>query len=191
VSYADFKEILKGTGNEQQIAADARDMLAGQAPRGANPGLAAEVNTWIVHQEGHRNIGALATHAMALDVAARGAMSLQDAVDMAPMSPEGAPAQARGLAKYLNNSRAQALRPGLKYVQQADGLAQREMTMIRVWVESLADLKISEKADPKEKEKQLILEIRKRIHKLYALQGGEIPSAAVFLKSLESTNVIL
>lgn len=191
VSYGEFKAILKKTGGSRQLAEDARNMLAGTAPQGAQPGLAAEVNTWIVHQEGHRNIGALATHAMALDLAANGHMTLEEAVDLAPMSPKGAPGEARNLVKYLNNSRMNSLRPGLKYVQNANQLATREMAMIRAWVDSLSDLDISEDANPEEKERELILEIRKRIHDMYAVQAGEVPSVQVFLKSLDTTDVIL
>ncbi|WP_067069803.1 eCIS core domain-containing protein [Carbonactinospora thermoautotrophica] len=191
VSYEEFKDILKRTGNEQEIAEDALGLLAGRTPRGPHPRLAAEANTWVIHQEGHRNIGALATHAMALDMAVRGEATLQEAVDRAPMSPGGAPQEARHLTRYLNESRQGQVNTSRKWVLRADQLAQRELQMIKLWVESLKDLKIRDSATAQEKERELILEIRRRIHEIYGLREGEAAGADDFLKSLENTDVIL
>ncbi|HEV7975026.1 eCIS core domain-containing protein [Amycolatopsis sp.] len=191
VSYPEFKNILKNTGKEQEIAQDALGLLAARAPRGTHPQLAAEVNIWAMHGEGHRNIGALATQAMALDAAARGEMSLQKAVDIAPMSPGGAPTQSKHAVRYLNEVREKPVRTDRKWVLQADQLAQREMNMIKVWVESLKDLKIKDAATQKEKETALILEVRKRIHKMYGLKGSDMMGAEDFLKRVDNEHVIL
>ena len=107
------------------------------------------------------------------------------------MRPEGAQAQAENTQRYLNESRRGPLPGRWKGFAAANSLACRELEMVKIWVESLKDLKMRDDLTTKERERQLILEIRERIHKIHGVQPREASSEDAFFRRMEREDVIL
>jgi hypothetical protein len=195
----------------QSVAEDALELLAGRPPKGAHGTMAAELATWMVQQEGHRNIAALPTHAMAIDLVARRQISVNDLVESQlipqaspkergriPMQPKGSQKRARDLVDYLNRHEPSAPAGEASRVAPFGGraganrLAMREIEILKLWVASLEGFDVSDSEAAKSKEDMLILEIRRRIQKIYGVAPGDAGTIteAAFLASLKG-NVIV
>ncbi len=178
---------LAGPAHGRSIATDALNLLKGEVPRGPDAESSAQVATWLVFQEQHRNVGALATNAMALDLAARGQLPLHDAIAMMPMSMGGAQAAGDRLHKYLvrgdplldptsgsmTTEEAAKEREG---VRKAEALMNAEVKIIVLWVESLRDLELLNEGDEKTKEQRLLDQIRDRLYKIYNVPSDFRPA---------------
>jgi hypothetical protein len=195
----------------QSVAEDAVGMLAGQPTKITNGDMPAELATWLVQQEGHRNIAALPTHAMALDLVARRQVTVNDLVETQlipgvspkekgriPMQPKGSQKRARDLADYLNRHEPAAPVGAESKVGPFGGraganrLAMREIEILKLWIASFENFDISDSAAAKSKEEMLILEVRRRVQQIYGIEPNEAGtmSEAVFLDSLKG-NVIV
>ncbi|WP_086789163.1 hypothetical protein [Crossiella equi] len=172
-SYDEMVGEVNATGRPQEIAQRTLRAVQGNAePPGPDDQLVGDLTRWVVEQEAQRNIGALPTHVMALDLAARGEVPFNQAAAMMPMHPSGAQEEANQLRDYLRGDGA--ARVG------AQRLAEREITVIRAWVESLKDLKLKDAATAEAKERELILEIRRRIQDILGVKPEEVGSGQEF-----------
>ena len=52
----------------------------------------------------------------------------------------------------------------------ANSLAFRELEIVRIWVESLADIVVAEDVGQRKRERELILQLRRKICKIYGLK---------------------
>jgi hypothetical protein len=169
---------LAGPDEAKSIATDAMNLLKGDVPRGPNAETSVQVATWLTFQEQHRNVGALATNAMALDLAARGEVPLHEAIAMMPMSMGGAQAAADRVHNYLIKGDP-LLDPNVASMppderkkeregaRKAQALMDAEVKLIALWVQSLRGLELLSEGDEKAKEQQLLDQIRERLYKIY------------------------
>nr|BFF04374.1 hypothetical protein GCM10020241_60490 [Streptoalloteichus tenebrarius] len=152
---------LTRPGQQQALAVGAMGLLRGQVPHGRYAQESAQLATWVVFQESHRNVAAAATHAMALDLVQRQRMSLPEAVRRLPMAPPGAQRAADDLHDYL-------VRRGT-LTAKAQTLMRAEVEMIKLWVESLRDLRSLNEGTAEERERALMAQVRERLHRIYAV----------------------
>jgi len=131
--------------------------------------------SWLVFQEQHRNIAALATNAMALDLAARGHKTPSEAIKMTPMSMEGAQAAADRVRGYLMRGKP-LLDPNVpadeksketRAARKAELLIQAEVEIVKLWVESLRELEVIDEGVARHKEQHLLEQIRNRLYDIY------------------------
>jgi hypothetical protein len=180
LKYAELQVLatLAGPARARSIAADALDLLKGEVPRGPDAQTSVQVTTWLAFQEQHRNVGALATSAMALDLAARGEVPLSDAIAMMPMSMGGAQAAGDRVHKYLIKGdplldpNIEAMTPDERKkeregARKAEALMSAEVKLIVLWVKSLQGLELLNAGDERAKEQQLLDQIRDRLYHIY------------------------
>ncbi|MBD0675491.1 hypothetical protein BU198_33550, partial [Streptomyces sp. CBMA156] len=149
-----------GALKQQVIAQQAVGMLGGRMPDGPNRRFTAELTSLMIQQEGLRNVGTMATGAMLLDMAARGHVTLADAARLHPMAPKDSQAGARELRASIFQ--------GADRTPLAERLRDREVDVVEAWVRSLGkEIVVDSYATGQEKRKQLMQQIRDRIHRMY------------------------
>ena len=169
---------LAGPDDARSIATGAMNLLKGEAPRGPNAETSVQVATWLTFQEQHRNVGALATNAMALDLAARGEVPLPQAIAMMPMSMEGAQGAADRVHKYLIKGdplldpNVASMAPDERKkeregARKAQALMDAEVNIIVLWVRSLRGLELLNEGEEEAKQQQLLDQIRERLYNIY------------------------
>jgi hypothetical protein len=182
---------------------DVRRLIGGRAPKGEHPTLAAELVTWLIHQEGHRNIAALPAHTMLIDVAGRSNRTIEELIredwlrtsdnerGRFTMQPLGSQGRARILADYLDRTApgrpGGGESPGARWEGRAEAnrLAVREVEMIKLWIDSLEDFKVADETAARSRQDELILEIRRRVQQIWGMSPDEVGTSADFLRSLE------
>ena len=185
LDYHELKALtmLSGRARARSAAGDALNLLKGEIPRGQDGRAAVQVATWVVFQEQHRNVSALTTSAMALDLTARGIISPRLAVKMLPMSMKGAQAASNRVDRYLYKG-TPILDPNVASMSRkerkkeraaaskADSLMRAEVELVNLWVMSLEGLEFLTDGDAMSKEQHLLDQIRQRLYKIYNVPSG-------------------
>jgi len=175
LNYPELTAKIAGNDARTQrvIAAGALSRLQGKPPIGPTAGISDELSTWLVHAEGRRNPAALATSALALDSVANSPAG-HAAPDLAqvsrdlPMSPAGAQQSARDLDKALNDPKKSLDSAPAK----VRNLAQAEINVIKLWVETLNILTDDDKSAA-DVQRRLETAIENRLFTIYALTPAE------------------
>ncbi|MCM2387474.1 eCIS core domain-containing protein [Streptomyces albipurpureus] len=175
LSYSELSDKIAGTDPREQrrIAMGALTRLGGRTPAGPSAGFSDALSTWIVHAEGRRNPAALATSALALDTVAsapqhKGMPDLERVVRDLPMAPQGAQQNARNLDKALAD-------PGKSLDDAPKGareLAQAEINVVKLWVETL-NILTDDDTSAKDVQKRLEKAVEERLFDIYALAPAE------------------
>jgi hypothetical protein len=175
LNYAELTEKIAGADPRSQrlIAAGALSRLQGNTPSGPQAGLSDELSTWIVHAEGRRNPAALATSALALDTVVsshggKGAPDLEHVVRKLPMRPAGAQENSRQLDQILDDPKKSLDSAG----EGARGLAQDQIEVVRLWVETL-NILTDDDASANSFQRRLETAIQNRLFDIYALTKDE------------------
>jgi phage-related protein len=175
LNYPELTAKIAGNDARTQrvIAAGALSRLQGKPPIGPTAGISDELSTWLVHAEGRRNPAALATSALALDSVANSPAG-HAAPDLAqvsrdlPMSPASAQQSARDLDKALNDPKKSLDSAPAK----VRNLAQAEINVIKLWVETLNILTDDDKSAA-DVQRRLETAIENRLFTIYALTPAE------------------
>ncbi|NGO13562.1 DUF4157 domain-containing protein [Streptomyces sp. HC44] len=207
-----LKAMRKTHGNTavNQAIANVLRFARGRKPVGSHLDLSWQLYVWLIQQESHRNIGALATHAMVLDMMNRKKMTPEeasaerwhaDAVDPEPadralpgvadkayegywaMQPKGSESRARNLPLYLDDTLPARVNEPKRWdnLPELNRLAAREIKAIQLWVNSLSDFKVASSGAAETEEDRLILEIRRRVLAIYGISAS---GGKEFLESL-------
>jgi len=171
-----------GRKRTQKIFRDALLMFRGGSPRGADPQESAQLVTWLVFQEQHRNVKALATNPMLMDLVDRGLLKASEAVERIPMAPAGAQKSARLGDEYLDRTEAAGEGPAppgaaaetgrtrkQHEADRAQALLSAEARVVVDWVESLPDFPVPDGNTSQARQRSFFEKLGERMREVFAV----------------------
>jgi hypothetical protein len=153
-----------GAAEGKMIGTDLARFAAGGRPSGPNSGMVAFLGTLMVVQEVHRNVGAVVTSGMTIQMLQEG-RDFKDTLNRLPMAMAKAQKGADEVEKYLKRTPEE--RKKRQPTRHAKKLINRELNAIRLWVRTL-NIYVDEESGLTVQQ-QLEAQIRQRMYQLYGL----------------------
>ncbi|MET7308051.1 eCIS core domain-containing protein [Streptomyces sp. NPDC005571] len=183
LDYEAIGEAVKQAGAGQSVSRDVIKYFRGKRAAGENSELASFLSVLTVVQEGHRNVSAVATAAMAFESAQQG-RDFKEALTEMPMAMTreeytkkdgttgtrgGAVPAARQLNSYLKRSaagRGAEEGPRAKFARE---MMEREVRSVQEWIKFTGDLSVDTEQDAQKVEQQIFDQIRARLRRVYGM----------------------
>lgn len=166
LKYRDMARTIgrQGAAEGKVIGSELAKFAAGGRPGGPNSGMVAFLGTLMVVQEGHRNVGAVVTSGMTIQMLQEG-RDFKDTLNRLPMAMAKAQKGADEVEKYLQRTPEE--RKKREPTRQAKKLINRELNAIKLWVQTL-NIYVDD-VSGMTVQQQLEAHIRQRMYQLYGL----------------------
>jgi hypothetical protein len=183
LDYETIGETVEASGQGRDVARDVIKYFRGKRATRENSELASYLAVLSVVQEGHRNVSAVATAAMAFE-SARAGQNFSEALTDMPMALKkeeytsssgktafrgGAVEAATQLNEYLELSRqGQGTEEGPTR-RFGNEMMEREIRAVQQWIKYTGNLNVDTEQDAKKIEQQIFEQIRARIRQVYGM----------------------